>query len=140
MGGDGKGEKRESGEKGREPSLPNLTLFSLPPYPLPLSTPATQANFSLRESSPFGVVARSHVRGKETRVRGTAAHSRVPAARFAHQTSPSSETQHLCTQTLHSLGLVACLASASFLAWGGQGDRWYSVSWGGGGGEWYSFS
>ena len=85
-------------------------------------------------------------------MQGTAARSRVPAARFANHTSPSSDTQRLCTQTLHSLGLVACLASGSFLAWGGGGGRWYSVSWeevgggwysvsrGGGGGGWYSVS
>ena len=35
---------KRGGEGGREkPSLPNPPLFSLPPYPLPLSTPATQA-------------------------------------------------------------------------------------------------
>ena len=41
----GEGEKRERGEKGRRPlsSFPNPPLFSLPPYPLPLSTPARQA-------------------------------------------------------------------------------------------------
>ena len=34
----GEGEKREKGEK-------DISLFfSLPPYPLPLSTPATQAS------------------------------------------------------------------------------------------------
>ena len=95
-------------------------------------------------------------------MRGTATHSRVSGTRFAHHTSPSSDTQHLCTQTLHSLGLVACLASASFLArgggggggtlspaeevgggrysvsWGGGGGGWFSVSRGGGGGQWYS--
>ena len=53
MGGEGEGEKRQSWEKIREPSLPNPppffpyagnpTLFSLPPYSLPLWTPATQA-------------------------------------------------------------------------------------------------
>ena len=38
-------EKRERGEKGREPlpSFPNPPTFSLPPYPLPLPTPPTQA-------------------------------------------------------------------------------------------------
>ena len=43
--GEGKGEKRERGEKGSEPlpSLPNPVPFSLPPYPVPLSTRATQA-------------------------------------------------------------------------------------------------
>ena len=37
--------KRERGKKGREllQSLSNPPLFSLPPYPLPLPTPATQA-------------------------------------------------------------------------------------------------
>ena len=43
--GSGKEEKRERGEKGREPYpfSPIPPSFSLPPYPLPLSTPATQA-------------------------------------------------------------------------------------------------
>ena len=43
--GKGEREKRERGEKGREPlpSFPNPPLFSLPPYPLPLPTPPTQA-------------------------------------------------------------------------------------------------
>ena len=48
----GKGERRE-GEKSAKagkrkvspfPSLPNPPTFSLPPYRLPLSAPATQAN------------------------------------------------------------------------------------------------
>ena len=43
--GSGKEEKRERGEKGSEPlpSLPNPLHFPLPPYPVPLSTRATQA-------------------------------------------------------------------------------------------------
>ena len=43
--GEGEGEQRERGEKGSEPlpSLPNPLHFSLPPYPVPLSTRATQA-------------------------------------------------------------------------------------------------
>ena len=43
--GEGEGEKRERGEKGSEPlpSLPNPLHFPLLPYPVPLSTPATQA-------------------------------------------------------------------------------------------------
>ena len=44
-GGEGEGEQRERGEKGSEPlpSLPNPLHFPLLPYPVPLSTPATQA-------------------------------------------------------------------------------------------------
>ena len=38
-----KGRGKGSGEKGPLPSLLVPLLFSLPPYPLPLSTPATQA-------------------------------------------------------------------------------------------------
>ena len=37
------GAKREGGGGREKPSLPNPPLFSLPPYPLPVSTPATQA-------------------------------------------------------------------------------------------------
>ena len=37
------GAKREGGGGRKKPSLPNPPLFSLPPYPLPVSTPATQA-------------------------------------------------------------------------------------------------
>ena len=37
------GAKREGGGGREKPSLPNPPLFSHPPYPLPVSTPATQA-------------------------------------------------------------------------------------------------
>ena len=37
------GAKTKRGGGRDKPSLPNPPLFSLPPYPLPLSTPATQA-------------------------------------------------------------------------------------------------
>ena len=36
------GAKREWGGGRGKPSLPNPPLFPIPPYPLPLSTPATQ--------------------------------------------------------------------------------------------------
>ena len=45
--GGGEGEKNAKAGKRKVspfPSLPNPPPFSLPPYPLPLSTPATQAN------------------------------------------------------------------------------------------------
>ena len=34
-------------ERGKREGVPSPSPFSLPPYPLPLSTPATQASFSL---------------------------------------------------------------------------------------------
>ena len=45
---EGRGSLRGRSKKGRgrgreKPSLPNPPLFPIPPYPLPLSTPATQA-------------------------------------------------------------------------------------------------
>ena len=39
----GGGGRKVRKQKGPLPSLPNLPPFSLPPYPLPLSTPVTQA-------------------------------------------------------------------------------------------------
>ena len=49
-GGEGEGDKHERGEREGSPfpSLPNPPPFSLSPYHLPLSTPATQASCNLR--------------------------------------------------------------------------------------------
>ena len=51
---EGRGGRRKKGRgRGREkPSLPNPPLFSLTPYPLPLSTPATQARGGVESGIP----------------------------------------------------------------------------------------
>ena len=55
LGGGRKARKRGTGKGSRRPlpSLPNPPLFFLPPYPLPLSTPATQAAYCIVNNTNF---------------------------------------------------------------------------------------